>query len=354
MLRKVADRARERGWEAELVFSGAAEGREWLRGLIDDGYEVRIAPELRRRPMADWVSDVVAESEEPALLHTHFTGFDIPAVVAGRRHPETHVVWHFHSGLDANPLIRIRNRLKYRIFGRRVDAVLCVSPDQVAPLVERGMDAAKLEVFANAIDTERFRPAGPEQSDQARSTLRLGTDDQVLLHFGYDWVLKGGDRLISALRILRDRGNDSVIAVSVTGAGDADSASDGLSETPGLRLMGPMEDVSVLYAAADLYVSAGRDEGQPYAVLEALSSGLPVLASQLPGHVKIAEAVPACRLVDMDDPEAFAESILAVLGQSPEERSKDAEAGREAVGANFGIDAWTDRLFAKYDEIIAA
>jgi glycosyltransferase involved in cell wall biosynthesis len=354
MLRKVVDRAEERGWDAELVFTTEAEGRGWLRELIDDGYRVRLAPELRRRHLADWVSDLLAESEEPALLHTHFTGFDIPAVLASRRRPETDVVWHFHSGLDANLLTRIRHRLKYRIFGRRVDAVLCVSPDQVATLVDRGMDVAKLDVFPNAIDTERFRPAGREQRDRARSILRLGSGDQVLLHFGYDWVLKGGDRLVNALRILRDRGNDSVIAVSVTVAGDADRASDGLSDTPGLRWVGPMEDVSLLYAAADLYVSAGRGEGQPYAVLEALSSGLPVLASQLPGHAQIAEAVPACRLVDMDDPEAFAESIRAVLSQGPEERSKGAEAGREAVRANFGIDAWTDRLFAKYDEIIAA
>jgi glycosyltransferase involved in cell wall biosynthesis len=352
MLRKVIDRAKQRGWDAELLFTSTGQGRGWLRELTDDGYDTRIAPDLRRRQLAEWIGEVLAESDEPTLLHTHFTGFDVPAVVASRRRrAETYVVWHFHSGLSSSPLIRLRNRFKYRIFGKDVDTVLCVSQDQVGPLVARGLDAAKLEVFPNAIDTDRFRPADHEQRDRARSTLHLETDDEVLLHFGYDWHLKGGDRLVKALRSLRDRGDNSVIAVTVT---DAIEASEALSDTAGLRVLGPMEDVSTLYAAADVYVSAGRAEGQPYAVLEALSSGLTVLASRLPGHAQIAEVVRTCRLVDMDDPEAFMESILAVLNRGQEERAEDAEAGREAVAASFGIDAWAGRLFSKYDEIAAA
>ena len=348
MLRTVMNRARQAGWEAELVFSAPAEDRPWLHELDRDGYAHRIAPDVGRRQLAGWIREVLAESDDPTLLHTHFTRFDIPAVLATRDRSLATVIWHFHSALDSRLWVRARNNLKCRYFGRRINAAFCVAPDMAEELVARGLPGDKLDVFPNAINTDRFRPAGTEERDWARSILGLGKDSRVLLHFGWDWHLKGGDRLVDALRILRDKGEESVMAVTVSG-GDQTGSPEAPGDSPGLRVVGPMEEVALLYAAADLFISASRWEGQPYAVLEALSSGVPVLASHLPGHAQIADLVPSCELVDMEDPVALAAGIHEALARPAEIRRREADAGRQAVAENFGLDAWADRLFAKYD-----
>ena len=109
MLRGVMDRAAEQGWEGELVFSEAAEGRPWLNELREDGYTVTIAPSGGRRKLARWLEGLLGDVNGAVLLHTHFTLFDIPAVLVAGRRPGTTVVWHCHSRLVSNPLIRIRN-----------------------------------------------------------------------------------------------------------------------------------------------------------------------------------------------------------------------------------------------------
>jgi glycosyltransferase involved in cell wall biosynthesis len=354
MLRKVMDRADARGWESELVFSSSAEGQPWREELANDGYAHRIAPDLSRRQLAGWVGELLAENGGPALLHTHFTRFDIPAAVAGRRRPGTNVIWHFHSPLETGLLLRARNTIKYRLFGRSVETVLCVAPDLARQVIGRGMRAEKVQVFLNAIDVEHFRPAGRDQLQRARSTLGLSPEGPVLLHFGWDWHRKGGDRLVEALRILHERGEDSLVALTVGGVDGSGGVPAALAETAGLRVVRPMEDVAQLYAAADLFVSASRKEGQPYSVLEALSSGLPVLASHLPGHELIAKEVPTCLLVDMDDPQELASRVQSILSLSPEEREHERDVGREALAKSFGLDAWADRLFSKYEEIASA
>jgi glycosyltransferase involved in cell wall biosynthesis len=354
MLRKVIDQADSRGWESELVFSSSAEDRPWRQELVSDGYAHRMAPDLPRRQLAGWIGELLAESDEPTILHTHFTRFDIPCAVACRRRPDAKVVWHFHSPLGSTLLLRARNSFKYRFFGRSVEAVLCVAPDLAEQVIDRGMSRDKVQVFLNAIDTDHFRPPEREDRERARSTVGLSAEDQVVLHFGWDWHRKGGDRLVAGLRALRERGDDSVVAVTVGGAEESGGVPDVLAETPGLRVVGPMEDVALLYAGADLFVSASRKEGQPYSVLEALSSGLPVLASRIPGHELIAEQVPTCHLVDMDDPQALASAIQSVLGRSPAEREREIQAGPEALAASFGLDAWADRLFSRYDQITEA
>jgi glycosyltransferase involved in cell wall biosynthesis len=142
------------------------------------------------------------------------------------------------------------------------------------------------------------------------------------------------------------------VAVTIRGDSKPNGRFQSLDQTPGVYVAGPMEEVALLYSAADLFISSSRAEGQPFAVLEALSSGVPVLASPLPGHEMVAERVPSCRVVDMDDPNALADGITSVLGQKPEERRSMVEEGCRAVAANFGLAAWASHLFELYGKFV--
>src|SRR4051794_14888138 len=178
MLRGVAAECGRRGWSCEAVFSPVARDREWYPELGRE-LPVRVAPEgASRRDLAEFVAAIVAESDEPTVLHTHFTAFDIPAAVAARRRRNARVVWHLHTRLESGARGAARNVLKFAVAGRGVDRIVCAGPD--IAVVARRRFARRVEMLPNAIDATRFPVAGDEERQAARSALGLPPGRPVL------------------------------------------------------------------------------------------------------------------------------------------------------------------------------
>ncbi len=87
----------------------------------------------------------------------------------------------------------------------------------------------------------------------------------------------------------------------------------------------PYESLHHLYRACDMYVTAAYAESFAHPLVEAMASGLPVVASDLPVHREIAG--DAARYVPPFSPAAFAEEIAGLM-HSPERRRQMGEAGR--------------------------
>ena len=176
---------------------------------------------------------LLSESDEPTILHTHFTSFDIPAAMAADRHGAAKVFWHVHTPHHGSLPIRARNRLKYAVLGRRVERILCVSSELAEVVAKRGAPTDRVEFLHNAVDVDRFRLLESEEREIARLRLGLPTDQPLLVHFGWDWERKGGDLFMQAVRTLRERG---IEAVGVTvGGGDQARAAARRSSTSGMR-----------------------------------------------------------------------------------------------------------------------
>jgi glycosyltransferase involved in cell wall biosynthesis len=126
-------------------------------------------------------------------------------------------------------------------------------------------------------------------------------------------------------------------------------------ETAGLRshvaVLEPTEAVRDLYAAADVLVSPSRAEGVPLAAFEALAMGLPVVASNIPGHAYIGEAVKACHLAALEG-SALAASISAVLRLDRDERQSEQEAARAWVREHLDLRSWPQALMEIYERLL--
>ena len=149
---------------------------------------------------------LLSESDEPTILHTHFTSFDIPAAMAAGGHAAAKVFWHVHTPHHDSLPMRARNRLKYSVLGRRVERILCVSSELAEVVVDRGAPRSRVEFMHNAVDVDRFRLLEREEREIARLRLGLPADQPLLVHFGWDWHRKGGDLFLHAMRALRERG----------------------------------------------------------------------------------------------------------------------------------------------------
>jgi glycosyltransferase involved in cell wall biosynthesis len=173
----------------------------------------------------------------------------------------------------------------------------------------------------------------------------------VLLHFGWDWDLKGGELFVAAVRRLAQHG--PLTAVTVGGGAAARAAREraGLGDDV-LRVIDPIEDVSSLYAAGDVFVATSRAEGMPFAVAEALASGLPVVATDIPGHSHLAHEAGNVRLTLQE-----ADEVAAAVRRTLATDSRLAEAmggrARSRVAEHMDLGAWSERVVDLYERALS-
>jgi len=346
LLKAVNDAAIRRGWSFEAVFTAIATERRWYAELQSDGILARVAPEGSRRELGDWLANLVAERDEPTVLHTHFTGFDLPAVAASSRHAETKIVWHLHTRLESGIVPRMRNALKFALLGRRVYAILCVSADLRDAVHRRLAPAERLFVFPNALDLTRFRPVTVQEREAARSELGIAAERPLLVHFGWDWETKGGDLFLESVSALAREGID-VTAMCVGGGQPARATSARLGIEDRVLVVSARDDVLTFYAAADVFVSSSRAEGAiSFAVLESLAVGTPVVASAIANHILLAEHAHGCVLAERD-PRSFASALRSVLADRAEGRLT---VDITDLAETLDLRAWAERLLDLYVE----
>jgi glycosyltransferase involved in cell wall biosynthesis len=89
-------------------------------------------------------------------------------------------------------------------------------------------------------------------------------------------------------------------------------------------------------------------EGLPFAVIEAICTGLPVVATDLPGHLDICEGLPSCRVTERS-PEALADACAELLERPPAEVQEGAAEARSRVAARFDLAPWTEQMMERYE-----
>lgn len=350
MLASTAKESTRRGNTTTIWLSSALQEREWLPEL-DGVARIRWLDAERpdiRSTVAALRADI-ARDPGPVVLHTHFSGYDIPAALAGLHRRNTAVFWHEHTQPRPELVPRLRNTVRYSVLGRAVDKMLCVSAEITETLRRRHAPERALLTFPNAVDLGRLPPRTPGTRERARRELGIQEGAQVVLHFGWDWIRKGGDLMLAAARELRDV--PDVVWLTVPGLPDRERPTplDGVD----IREAAPRNDVGTFYAAADVFLSCSRAEGMPYAMLESLASGLPVVASDLPGHRPALRDLPAGEIVSLD-PVAIADAVRRALSLDGAARHRHAEAARSRIASSYSLEQWARRLADLYDDCVDA
>jgi glycosyltransferase involved in cell wall biosynthesis len=153
---------------------------------------------------------------------------------------------------------------------------------------------------------------------------------------------KGIRTLIEAHSLLRQRGRR--IELLIAGTPDpanptsvTEQEAAGWSREPGITCLGHVEDISALWARAQIAVLPSRREGLPKSLLEAAACGRPMIATDVPGCREIVIPGETGLLVPYDDPPALADAIEG-LAASPELRARYGAAARRLATARFSAE----------------
>lgn len=214
-----------------------------------------------------------------------------------------------------------------------------------AEAARRHAGAPRVLLLPNVVDTARFHPPARERDSQRVRVLFLGRL----------YPQKRPDRFVRAIAEL-ERRMPGVAESWIAGQGplrpelEAQAAALGLAGDK-LRFIGQHEDSAELLRQVDLVVLTSDSEGQPNTLLEAMATGLPVLATRSGG---VDEVVPgdAGVVVDRDDEARLADELCALVADRTRRRTLG-EHGLEHMRRERAAIGLGERLLGIYDTVLA-
>lgn len=172
-----------------------------------------------------------------------------------------------------NPILR--RLIKFVL--KRADYVLVVNQTLKDKVLELGINQDKVYITPNAVDVEKFNP----QKRELPSDMKMSADKPVLLFVGNLVFQKGVKYLLEAKKLMK---NDAELLVVGDGPLRQELVmkvkDDGI---PDVVFVGARRDVDQIMPSADVFVLPSISEGFPITILEAMASGLPVVATNVGG-----------------------------------------------------------------------
>lgn len=325
--------------------------------VVQSGVRVRFLEALGRPARVRALRRVIRE-EAPDLVHSTLFEADLASRLArvGLRTPllnslvNTPYVPHRFRDPSLNPrklrLVQVLDAVTAHLLVDHFHAI--TEAVKHAAVRDMLLPARKITV----IERGRDLPAPtPEQRRRARERLGVAENTFLVLNTGRQCYQKGQTDLLEALPRLERPG----LKVLVAGReGDMTARLRDLAARHELQqtveFLGHRDDMPDLLAAADLFVFPSLFEGLGGAVLEAMASGLPIVASDIPALAEVVEADGNALLVPTRSPERLAEAI-AFLRNNPERRRELGRRSRQRFEQHYRLETSVERQVELYKRL---
>ena len=306
-----------------------AEGGPLVQRLRDAGVEARVLPVGGARDIAAALRIASAvRAQRPAILHLHAGGRARLWPLRAARGAK--VVAHLHAvrGEDGVPL-------QLDALLRRADAVIATS---AAIAAEAWVAATVVHPGVSIPAQAATRPDGPPA---------IGTVGRLE-------PVKGLETLLEAFSALAPAHPDLRLEIAGRGSCEpelrASAARMGLADR--VDFLGWREDVAALHARWRMFAQPSRHEGFGLAALEAMASGLPVVASATGGLPELVEDGRTGLLAPAGDATALARQLDRLLTDD-RLRERLGAAGRQRAAERFGVAAMVAGIEAVYARLLA-
>lgn len=210
--------------------------------------------------------------------------------------------------------VHFRDRRRYR--GRAHRRVVALTQAEVQTLVDSyGRVAPPVTVISNGVDLEEYRPPTAGERADARALFQLSDEDRVALFVGHEFDRKGLPEAIEALVHA-----PTVLLLVIGGArkmvDDARRLAERFGVADRVLLLGEQHGLRTYFAAADMFVLPSVYESSGLVFLEALASGLPLVATRVGVAPQVVVDGVNGYLVDRD-PEQIGDRLERIAAQAP-------------------------------------
>ncbi|MBK1670154.1 hypothetical protein CKO28_19135 [Rhodovibrio sodomensis] len=296
----------------------------------------------------------------PDIVHTrNLPTIDLFPIAKAAGNPE---LVHSEHGLDM--LERGGSPLKYRairrlggLFTRRYVALSSDIATWMAE--EQGIPSHKIQRILNGVDTARFVPADADNRDAVRRAL-CGESDGCLLigSLGRLEVIKDHENLAYAYvdMVRRCPRLQDETRLCLGGDGSRREAIDNIMREAGLAenlvMTGYISDPLTFYQALDVFVLPSKSEGTSNTVLEAMSCGLAVVATDVGENRHLIDDGSTGRIVPSETPQRLADALSHYV-QHPDVIEQHAWNARQKACRAFSLDTMIASYSALYRSLFS-
>ncbi len=346
------------GLEPHLFCADRREIDHWVDDLRGRGIRVELyRPTKEWNPLGIAVALRCLRGYELVHINKTHARNSLPAVVAARlagaavlvttEHLVTPVESHFPLGQRIiEGLVRWTNRF--------VDRIIAVSELSRDMLIENyRVPPSVIAAIRNGIDFSPFER--DIDATGIREEFGLGAHDRVAVFVGRMTERKGHTFALQAVASILE----SVPGYKLLLVGEGELEEDLKTQARNLGVDGSVvfagfrRDIPELLAASDLLMLPSESECLPITILEAMASGLPVVAADVGGVSEEVEDGVTGYLIESRDAGALAEAVVEVLG-SPDLGASMGAAGKRKAVSEFGIDECVRSVLSLYEDLFEA
>jgi len=263
--------------------------------------------------------------------------------VAARRAGAGHVIT-MHGGRYYAEAWRRRAALRWAM--KRSAATTAVSGATAADLRRTlGVPDDGVRIVPNGIRMPNGR------REKVRRELNVADDELVIVAIGNLYPVKGHAVLLRALAELEEQGGAPRWRLAIAGRGEDEQRLRSIADDAGIasriHLLGFRSDAPDILAAGDVFVLPSLSEGLPLALIEAMATGLAIVASDVGGIPEVVARGQEALLVPAASPTALAAAIRALL-DDPVRRAALGAAAQRRAHRDFSVTSMADAYEALY------
>lgn len=296
------------------------------------------------------LNEIVAH-RAPDIIQTHMIKSHFLVKLSGLMKKYPWVAYH-HGYTTTDLKMRVYNQLN-RWSLPSATRVITVCEAFANRLSRTRVGPDRIKVCHNSVVAPR--EVSVDERQALRRKLGIAGDELVMLAVGRLSLEKGHHDLVKATAMLRDLDPSAKFKLVIVGDGpERESLTQAVTQQDldrQILFIGHVGDVAPFYAIADVLALTSHSEGSPNVLLEAMSAGIPAVATAVGGVPEIAIAEENALIVPARDPQRFASALHRVLSD-PELRRTLGENARRHVVDHFSPASYADSLVKIYQELL--
>lgn len=343
-LRALEIRIMNVGGKMIYVFPPCAKSQPWCEDLCQT-HDVLFVEPFDTNGLLE-----VLDKLRPAIIHTHFEGYDITvAKIIEQYKFQCSQVWHLHDYFCFlnNPVKAVYQFfcffVHYNYYAKNI-SVIGVNR-QILMFVNRFKHLTfshflHQAIIPNGIDLNRIR-----------------TRRDYSIHNHFTFLAFGGrnadkriDLLLDAASLIASDYNIKVLITQGVDTKDVISSKYGHSVPEWLNVIPQQEDISSVFDMADCFVSTSVHETFSFAICEATAYGLPVIQSNIEGTSWNA-GNPSVITFESENISALSKAMVQLITRDSQSLEKDCDYTQRINRNLYNLNTWTDRILDFYHEL---